>query len=477
MKRLSIKTFLVFAAVIATIPWLLSGPLLIATIPWLYLAALLSVNVMLYQSSDNMRAYFSPSSLMCNYVGVTFVLGAFGFSQQYIFRSYSANYSLYYDFQHLQAATSFFLLCIFATQLAYQMVGNRQLQLNLSSDNKTEKTAYILLALLCLPVFSVVSFSIPFFGPSSFSILPAILASLVLVYYARRSPSKKRFILYLLLLLYFVIVDLINKRTAMFFLLTVVFLEAVNYRQIVLNKRVVFLTSSLIVLGVLAIVTMSILRGFGIALGVARVDNIFVAISLVPAYFRSTSAMTLLLHNLEATASYFHSVYAVEAVATTGEYTYGSTFATVLFVPIPRALFAAKPDSILDLYNTLLYPLRRLAGLSFVPNLYADAFWNFGMLGTVFIYGFFYALNVLYNTLVYYLREQPSILLVYGLGVYFFLVTLFRGAGMDNFGAYLILFWIFTTIFFFISRMLARAATHQSEIPRWSETHPLQSEP
>jgi hypothetical protein len=430
--------------------FLLSESNVVRHISWFYLAALVLVNLLLYSARDHAQAFFSPSGLMLNYVSVSFFLGSLAFRERLIL-SYPG-YDSYYRFEHLRWASFYFLLCIPVILSAFHFARRWRFKMETRSQyGKGRRNIDVTLAILVLIAFARLNFSIPFWGRGDFSILLSILAALVLSYEAHLSGSKKRFLVYCALFVYFVVFETENKRIAMFYLLTVTFLESLNYRRFPLNMRSLLVALGSLILGVLGIVVMSIYRGFGNY----QIGNIFDAAAHLLDYLRSEQVLTLLLHNLETAATYLHSSRAVNHIIATHEYAYGSTFAKALFVPVPRPLFPAKPDSLVELYNSRFYSDFRNIGGSFVPNLLAEAFWNFGLWGgllSVFI--LFVVSNIAFNTLISALRTEHNVRLVKYLGAYFFLVYFFRGSGLDGYFALILVLLVFATLFLTFGELL-----------------------
>lgn len=101
-----------------------------------------------------------------------------------------------------------------------------------------------------------------------------------------------------------------------------------------------------------------------------------------------------------------------------------------------------------DEYTWMFFPVVRGVGGSYVPNFYAEAFWNFGFLGAlIFLFVFFYLLDMTYFIWVRKIRREAKIDNVFFFSSYAFMLFLFRGSGIDLFGLFVILFYLMSRLY------------------------------
>ena len=75
-----------------------------------------------------------------------------------------------------------------------------------------------------------------------------------------------------------------------------------------------------------------------------------------------------------------------------------------------------------------------MGGGSFLPNFYAEGFWNFGFIGgLICIILIFLLFNFMYNKLIYRYRNINKYSIVKYIGLYTFMLFGFRGAGIDGY--------------------------------------------
>ena len=424
-------------------PQILHTTQVVTYAPWFYLVAVLHVNVFLWLSRDQVCSYFSPSGLMCNYVGVSFFLGSYAFAARIIHPV--ANLPAYYYFQHLPLITSYFLLSMASFLFVLQVTEKWDLGRRVRQVFQLRKRRYhLLLSVAALVVFARFDLSIPPWGKGSFSMILAVWAALVITYYVSLSKNRARILVYLLLGAYFIIFNWEDKRDTVYYILVVVFVEIIHSGRFSIKLKEIISALLIVLIGIFVVAAMSVYRGYGNY----QIGTMWDAIVVTPQYFLRDDAVTLVLHNLEVTSTYFHSVQAVEYIQDSQDYTWGSTFIKSLFVWLPRSLFPFKPRSLIELYNLTFYPDFRAIGGSYIPNLLAESFWNFGFWGgLIFTSSLLAIFNVIFYSFVSRMRNVTNVILVMYLGWYYYLLMLFRGSGLDMYTAYLIVYLAFGCVF------------------------------
>jgi hypothetical protein len=396
----------------------------------LYLCALVAANIVFWLTPDHARTYFSPSALMVNFTLLWFLLGSMGFRFGWITFS---PYARYYSFAHLDIATSFFLAAVFASVVAMLVGYRRSIRLPFIERGEADNRL-MLVSAVGLLAFAFIPLSLAVFDGGDFSTLLSTAAAVGVAYVvsARRRPI--RYGAYLLLLIFLAVTIPQNKRMFFFFFVVVALLELRSQRRFRFSVRAVVATlAGIAVLGA-GVLTMSIQRGHG-QLGTTNAVDSFFAI---PRYFTSVSVVDTLYRNFEWSYAYFHSVDAVDYVATyPSDLLLGETYAKALLVAVPRRLAPFKPDNFIGFYTERIDPELRARGGSLPPNAYSEAFGNFHYLGGVAaIFAVFSVLNRAFNGLVDSLRSRRTPGNALYLAMFLLLLEYFRGFGLDGFAAH-----------------------------------------
>ncbi|MGB3416676.1 MAG: hypothetical protein WBA36_08405 [Mesorhizobium sp.] len=226
-----------------------------------------------------------------------------------------------------------------------------------------------------------------------------------------------------------------SKRNAIFLLLPVALLETLRGGRISMSVRKVILLIIFIVLTIVAVITMSILRGYGNY----NVDSALDALKLIPNYLGGDRVFGMLGNNFEFSYMFFtihHSVGA--ALSGAADLELGATYLRVLFVGIPYEVFMYRPPTIVDSYTSFAAPEFRAAGGSWPPSALGEAFWNFGMVGIIVIPILCIIMDSIYRVIVVKSLNRGLVPAAFGLSIYMFLLFFMRGSGFDMFWAYTI---------------------------------------
>ena len=419
---------------------------LINILPLLYLGVLLISFYVIYSENDIYLSFFYPSSVMILYVSLFFFMGSYAFKHELV-QMYIANQIEYYYFNDI-GLISFYFMCAIGITLSTKIAKRTGMRgLSLAVLNKNEFPFFhkrgIILSVL-ISILTIV-FEIPLpGGTGSFSSTFFMFAAIYLTYYAKLLKSKYRFLVYLLFSVLLSVFFYSDRRLLFYYAFIVAFLELYDTYAARFNLKYMVSGALVFLLLVTANIAMSIQRGVG-SFGTTSVVGAF---SYVDDYITSDWAKTMLLHNFEGPPSLFHSYNAVNYMLETGDYKYGTTIAKLLFLPIPRDIYPDKPLSMVYEYTAHFYPQFRAEGGSFIPNMYAEAFWNFGFIGGIaFLYLLFSLFDEIYYRWMVRLRSRVMISNVFFLSSFSLLPFLFRGSGLDLYLLMVILFYSTSVIY------------------------------
>ncbi|MEO6995214.1 MAG: hypothetical protein ABI273_16530 [Lacunisphaera sp.] len=241
-----------------------------------------------------------------------------------------------------------------------------------------------------------------------------------------------RYFLYLFFLGFLVQFDNENKREIIITLFLILFLEFFYGRnRLVLNLRSIFVYAFATAIFFTLILTSSIMRGYG-TLGATSVTE---AIESVPAYVGSADFVDGITDNLELNYSYGAAIVSMNMVLT-GEIKYqkGLTLVKVLFLPISREWFPAKPKGMMQLFTEAYVPEAWEDGGSLPVFFSSEMFVNFHYFGLVVYLFIMWLLNRFF---IGFHNSPPQTLLYYT--NLFFLITVFpfvRGSGLEQYVLY-----------------------------------------
>lgn len=418
---------------------------LLTILPHLYLAAFLASICAVYDKKDVSLAYFRPSSIMVLYVSLFFLMGSFAFKNELVLMEASNQFEYYY-FDNL-GTVSFYFLCAIGVTLASQGLskprsGPSQSPLPGKNPPASKRLSMqgwgIFHSVLIVILTPLVEIPLPG-GSGSFSSTFFMFAAVHIAYVAKLSGRRYRVGIYALLAFLLAAFFYSDRRLLFYFGFILCFIEVFDKHPYKIRLRSLALLLLVATLLITTNIAMSIHRGVGSFESKSMAD----AFTYVDDYLASDWAQTMLLHNFEGPPTMFHSYNAVHYMMQSGDYRYGSTLIKVLFLPIPREDFPSKPRSLVDEYTTILYPAYRAAGGSWVPNFYAEAFWNFGFAGgLLFLLVVFRWLDAIYHRWMMRMRSGAEIENVFFLSSLAHLPFLFRGSGFDLYGLTVLLFYL-----------------------------------
>ena len=400
----------------------------------LYAAVLVSSNLLLGSTEDCVRAFLSPPAMLANYVAVWFLMGSVGYRNGWVPEGRQELFALYH-LDHLSTATSYFLACVGCSIAAVLVFERRRIGLPVVPFAVVGPRAAII-ALFGLLMLETVPISLAFFGGGGdFASVVQVLVAMVLVVFSARRLGRLRFASYAAIFGFLVFAMTQDKRIAVFFLASVGMYELRNHVRLHISWAAVLGSVVIVILSIVAVLTMSIARGYG-SLGTE--GDVRASLAALPTYLRSNNVVGSVFVNLEWTVSYFHSVNSVDYVLSHPDsYLYGATYAKTLLIPIPRSVVPSKPDNYIGVYTQRVNPAYRAAGGSWPPNAYAEAFGNFGFVGglsAMFLISGLFAgwFNEAFGRIRRYPWRLESALFV---AIYLFFFEYARGFGLDGLGA------------------------------------------
>lgn len=415
-----------------------TGSQFVDELPWLYFVAWLAIVFSVVGNRIPAANVFKPSSLLLLYVSTFFLFGALSYRFDLVFDT-ADRHSLY-AFKDLGYITAYILsgfMILLAVWRVQYTKGNVRSECGAGSLPERKPTGRrrfkgVLLSVSILflcTALKLFELSPGFLDPAA----PFVVAALYLSSYSYREFPEVRIAVYALLTVVLASVFYDDRRLVAFLLFTLFFMEYSNRSGVTLSPGVLWKGVGVIVGFVALVVGMSIVRGVG-GFGV---DSLFSALANVTDYFRMENSLAMLFHNLEFAPTFFHTYDAVQYCIESGHYLYGETIVKVLFLLVPREAFEIKPDSMVHLYTSTLYPDYRYVGGSWVPNIFAEAYWNFGYVaGLAYLAALLWILDLIYLRQYSRLSSPSCIEGVLFLSCYYYLVFLFRGSGIDLFMYY-----------------------------------------
>ena len=401
----------------------------------------------------------SVSFLLLCYVLISFAFGSWAFSEGYVLNK--RDLQDFISLQNYKLSNFFIFLCCYIV-IFLEFFFKKKYLLSTKEHNHSNPEINItsfLLPICIIIIFSIVNLDASYVGGGgSLSYIPQALATIIIISLIQNYNLKIRLITYLLIILFFTAISFMSKREALILFLPMLFYEVRRINEIKFS-RFILLSTTFLLLVLILIIVMSILRGYGgyfdsnsgFFLTLSRmVETLF----YIKDYLNSPDFIGALFNNFEFSYTFFHSIQAIEYVINDPKILeYGSTFFKFIYVFIPRELFE-KPDSILHLYTVYRDPTYRSVGGSWPINIFAEFFWNFGWFSIIFMPLSFILINNFYT---YILRQSSShhyenswLLLIYILFPVFF-----RGSGLDQFFAYIIVGLFFSFILFVLNRTFA----------------------
>jgi hypothetical protein len=287
------------------------------------------------------------------------------------------------------------------------------------------------------------------------------VATLNIFYLLAVNKVRYRLVVYLIIIGFFAVFSYSSKREAIFFIFPLLLIEAAMFSKKINFKEFLSLVGVGAVM-VFLILGMSVMRGYGSTGPEDKVDLISVLPGIIR-YIGMSDFLKYFLLNIEVNYTFFHSFNAMEFIMNdTSLVEYGSTIYKALFIIFPRSLFSfIKPDSFIHLYTHTYSPSLRAAGGSYPPNLYAEMFWNFHFSGFVIMNIVFFVLTKTYISTLKKITQGQFFKYNYLIFIYLFLVTYYRGSGLDMFAVYTIFALFFSVIIYYVAKLLTSKITYQ----------------
>lgn len=394
--------------------------------------------------TKRMISFMSPAILAIFYIQMSFVLGAYAFSNGFVLRN-TSNFQNYLDWQHIGSSTSYILLCstvVFTVDTLF-----RKRILLLLTAGVTRKVQFphiaVLILLFATPfVFLPLDASL-FGGDGDLSMIPKSVAVLVIIYFLARRNVQYRALFYICILVALSIISVDSKREAIFLIFPIFLLEFLfNFKDLRLSTllKILIITLSLTLL----IILMSIARGYG---DFSEVTSLITAVPFLLQYIESPYFLAAFFNNIEVNYTYYHSMQALEYIQIDSSLLAGgSTLVKFLFILMPRVLWTEKPRSIIDLYTSYHAPSFREVGGSWPINLYAELFWNFSFFGLLVLMGIIAFFMFLYYKLLVAIVRDRYLILSWGLFVFMNFITYIRGSGLDMYVVYSVFAFVYVVI-------------------------------
>jgi len=403
--------------------------------------ALVLGNLFLLTFPDRVRTFFSPSALSFNYVFVSFALGALAYRREWIIYS-GERLGDYYDLEHIAFITTIFVLFGIAVLSALWVAQNWSVRISMGQAGSIT-SVWAAIGFGMMAIFSFVKITLPFLGGGGdFSILPRVMGSIAVTVYVSKTKLLYRVGVYFAITIFLAVTQSQDKRVVVFYLLTVLLLEASKQDRPTFSPKILlaFIVTSVVL--VWAVLSMSISRGYGNLDPRSHLDSV----RLVPTYLKADTNLAFASRNFEFTATYFHSYNAAEYILNEpSEITLGASYLRPFLVVIPRSILPSKPSSTFGIYTRIFFSTFRGTGGSFVPNMFAESFWNFHILGALAIFLILLVLNRLFNGLYSLLKAKHTPVLIVALTIYLFMPNYLRTGDLGILAAYgglvFIMFW------------------------------------
>jgi hypothetical protein len=394
----------------------------------IYLIQLTSILAICYFFRGGTSALIRPSIVGLAYLNISFIFGAaaFHFGQITQLEMLDA-YRGWHDFKEIML---FFVLANFLAALP--AIAESKNQFNEARKNSIERPQSNLTLLLILSITLLASTAIDHELVAVVRI--TICIAIFCVVFQQRYQTRWIIVIATILLIATVSSD--SKRNAIFLALPALWLELSTGSINRLSLKVVMLTmigaSFLIVL----IMAMSIMRGYGLL----DPANFFDAITLVPKYIQDPKAWSFLANNFEFSTVFFSSHNAIHLINQNSILlAMGETLLKPFFTGIPESVFGYKPRTILDLYTSTWSPTFRGIGGSYPITFLSEFYWNFHWLGLIPLTAFMLLIEKLYNQLKSCNAHKTTYKFIFWMCVYFFMLFLMRGSGLDIVFAYMLI--------------------------------------
>jgi hypothetical protein len=369
----------------------------------LYLIQYVSILGVFLSIKNNTVFFLSPTFITLSYLCLSFWGGHYVVSRGIMLDL--KYYHAFNAFKSIKFITFFLLFSNFLVLISIpfkKFINPALIQNYKNADNINifkHANLKITFLLFLIILFSFTSINLSAIGgseDSDFSYVFKLAISIFLVIILSSYKNKVKYIFYLILLSIFIIGHYNDKRQILYVLILIGLFEIVN-KQVVFKISLRQFIISIISIALIFYVVLisSITRGYGNF----GVQNPIEASKYVNQYIKSENIQKALVANFELASVYGNSSNAINYVHSNQvDYLYGKTFIKILFIPIPRRVFPDKPRSMIDIYTSKFAPSHRARGSSYPIIIYAESYWNFGIFWFLFIYPFFYFLNLYYLT-------------------------------------------------------------------------------
>jgi len=400
-----------------------------------YLIQFLCISILLLKLPNNTIYIFSPSFITLCYLCLSFWGGHYVVSRGILFDL--RYYHIFHSVKSIKFITIFLLFSNFIVVLSIPF---KQLKLLSFSPNNIDDLNFpkqpikiIFILLIFIFILSLVNIDLSAIGGSAnndFSYVFQLALAIYIVILASPLDNKIKYIVYCSMLLLFIIEHYNDKRNILFLVILITFYESI------INKIIFRIKFKLIILGLLGaglifyiVLVASISRGYGNF----DIEKPFDSFKYVSQYLKQENIQKALVANFELATVYGNSANAINYVYTNEvNLLYGTTFLKVLFIPIPRNIFPDKPSSMVHIYTSKFAPQFRTIGGSYPIIIYAETYWNFGILCFVFIYLLFYLLNNLYLKILYGINNKNyNGLIIFLIYMYITFIQFVRGSGVE----------------------------------------------
>ena len=410
--------------------WLRSNLWILYTIQYCFILQLISVQ------QDRWLFILSPSFVTASYIAINNCLGAYFFNAKMVLPI--ENYISYLAWDNLGWIAAFIISTNFVIIFAYFCIGKPRIRKSRKLELNDPLSDFFVIAFCVVIIlfFAKSELLIPFFGSAGhFSEIPQTLAAILIIIGLRNQKISVRWAAYLLLILLLASFSSQDKRTAIYLLAPMMLIECLKMGQLRLNIKLLAAAFLLVGTVLTLVIMMSIYRGYGSY----HPEGFFDTYNYIPNYIRESEFYPFIGNNLEFNYIFFHLHQAIEYVLNSPDLLlYGSTFAKILFIFIPRSFVSFKPDSIVTHYTQFHDWDFRVAGGSWVSTIYADFFWNFHILCIFGLFFLYYLATQCYFALAYRLRQGIHYQYLLALFAYMHILTLIRGSGFDLYFVFLL---------------------------------------
>jgi len=426
-NKLFYTLLVTFFLVLTTV--IVDNVLLSYIIPIIYLVQIVTFGLVFFKSRNNRYYIFSPTFLTLLYLNLNFIVGhitvstGLGFDLKY--------YNAFMRYESLTFITVYLIICNMIVFTSLQFTRINRLPYTFESNDIKVPKFLIPLLLIVLFVLGFVQVDLSFIGGGGdFSYVYKLLCACFIVFILSYKKKKSRFFIYPLIIVFFIIGSYSSKREILYVIILIIFLEIMRNRSnLKINLKYLFYGFLGFCGFIYIVLVSSIMRGYGSY----EPENIVEASSYINDYVTSDIFLDALTANFETNAVYGNSTNAINYVYSNQvELTYGSTFLKFLFIPFPRQIFPDKPDSMIDIYTRKFMPEFRAIGGSYPIIIYSEVFWNFHILGFVFLFFLFKILNKLYVKLLININNNiMNVGTIFLLFMYITFIQFVRGSGLE----------------------------------------------